>query len=92
LGGQLAGKPAVSAWPGHVDVFVRGTDQGLYHQVLGSGGYQALGGVLGPPGTAGKPGWDPAAVSWAPGRIDVFVVGSDRALWHRWSVNGAWSG
>jgi hypothetical protein len=92
LGGQLAGKPAVSAWSGHVDVFVRGTDQGLYHQVLGSGAYEALGGVLGPPGTAGQPGWDPAAVSWAPGRIDVFVVGADGALWHRWSINGAWSG
>ncbi len=25
----------------------------------------------------------PAAVSWGDGRIDVFVIGSDNALWHR---------
>jgi hypothetical protein len=91
LGGRLAGKPAVSAWPGRVDVFVRGTDQALYHSTLGVPGFEALGGMLGPPGTAGQPGWDPAAVSWAPGRIDVFVVGADQALWHRASLNGAWS-
>jgi hypothetical protein len=33
----------------------------------------------------------PAAVSWGPGRIDVFVRGTDSALWHRWYQNG-WSG
>ena len=27
---------------------------------------------------------DPAAVSWGPGRIDVFVRGTDNQLWHRW--------
>src|SRR5262245_13368926 len=34
---------------------------------------------------------DPAAVSWGPGRIDVFVRGSDNALWHKWFEN-QWSG
>ena len=28
--------------------------------------------------------------SWAPGRLDCFVVGNDRALWHKWYSNG-WS-
>jgi hypothetical protein len=33
----------------------------------------------------------PGAVSWGSGRIDVFVVGADSALWHKWFQNG-WSG
>src|SRR5206468_2278916 len=36
---------------------------------------------------------DPAIVSWAPGRLDLFVRGSDNKLWQRFSTNGgaAWS-
>lgn len=46
------------------------------------------------------PGWDslggiittaPAAVSWAPGRTDVFARGTDGALYHRFSIAGTWS-
>jgi hypothetical protein len=33
----------------------------------------------------------PAAASWAPGRIDVFVKGTDNALHHKW-YQGGWSG
>ena len=29
--------------------------------------------------------------SWAPGRLDTFVVGNDRHLYHKW-FNGSWSG
>ena len=29
--------------------------------------------------------------SWAPGRLDCFVVGNNRRLFHKW-FNGAWSG
>ena len=34
---------------------------------------------------------DPAAVSWGPGRIDVFARGTDNALYHKW-YDGNWSG
>jgi serine protease AprX len=27
---------------------------------------------------------NPAAVSWGPSRIDVFAIGGDHAMWHRW--------
>lgn len=27
-------------------------------------------------------------VSWGPGRLDVFVRGSDKKLWHNWWENG----
>jgi hypothetical protein len=31
-----------------------------------------------------------SAVSWTPGRIDIFVHGSDDALYHKWSDAGGW--
>jgi hypothetical protein len=47
------------------------------------GGWESLGGVLLSP---------PSAVCWAPNRIDVFVVGTDNALWHRWWDGQSWGG
>jgi hypothetical protein len=44
--------------------------------------WESLGGVL----TSG-----PGTSSWASGRLDVFVRGTDSALWHKWYENG-WSG
>ena len=77
--------PGVSSWgSGRLDVFVRGTDNALWHQFYDAGAWSAwesLGGVLAA---------DPTAVSWANGRIDVFVRGADNALWHRWYSAG-WS-
>jgi hypothetical protein len=37
--------------------------------------WESLGGVL----TSG-----PAVASWSPNRLDVFVGGTDSALWHKW--------
>src|SRR5258708_7965708 len=34
---------------------------------------------------------NPAVASWAPGRLDVFVRGTDNQLWHKWFA-GTWSG
>ena len=85
LGGILTSSPGVSSWgPGRLDVFVRGTDNALWHRAYqnGWGGWESLGGIL----TS-----SPAAVSWGNGRIDVFVRGTDNALWHKWYQNG-WSG
>ncbi len=45
-------------------------------------GWETLGGVL----TSG-----PGVSSWSSGRLDVFVRGTDSALWHKWFQNG-WSG
>jgi hypothetical protein len=65
---------------------------GVNYQVLGSvsisgsdpqwGGWESLGGTL----TS-----DPAAASWASGRLDVFARGTDNALWHR-TYDGGWGG
>jgi Repeat of unknown function (DUF346) len=45
-------------------------------------GWESLGGVL----TSA-----PAVSSWAPGRLDTFVAGTDSAMWHKW-FQGGWSG
>ena len=45
-------------------------------------GWEKLGGTL----TSG-----PAVSSWASGRLDTFVRGTNSALWHKW-YQGGWSG
>jgi len=88
LGGEARGGPAITAWSGgRLDVFVRGTDDALWHKAYDSNtgqwtAWDSLGGVL-----RSAPG----AVSWGTDRIDVFVRGTDDAVWHRWLENGAWS-
>ena len=46
-------------------------------------GWEGLGGILESP---------PVAVSWGPNRIDVFTMGTDSALWHRWWDGAHWGG
>jgi peptidoglycan hydrolase-like amidase len=85
LGGVLSSEPDASSWgEGRLDVFVQGTDNGLWHRWHDGAwsDWEPLGGLL----TAG-----PGSVSWAPGRIDVFVRGGDNQLWHLF-YDGAWSG
>jgi hypothetical protein len=68
----------VASWSaGRLDVFVRGTDNAMWHKWFQNGwsGWESLGGVL----TSG-----PAAASWAANRIDTFVRGTDNSLWHKW--------
>jgi hypothetical protein len=64
-----------------LDVFVRGTDNGLYHTTPAgpapSGWDKIISGVF-------KDG--PAAVSWGPGRVDVFVHGMDDQVGHVWNA------
>jgi peptidoglycan hydrolase-like protein with peptidoglycan-binding domain len=56
--------------------------QSLYGARAGWSGWESLGGVL----TSAV-----GVSSWAPGRLDTFVRGTDNALWHKWYQNG-WSG
>jgi hypothetical protein len=37
-------------------------------------------------------GSGPAVSSWASGRLDMFVRGTDNAIWHAWYAGGKWSG
>jgi hypothetical protein len=89
LGPQCASSPTAVVWPlangsQHREVFVLGTDRALYHQYAESSvwtGWQFIG------MPAGKTlCGDPSAVSWEPGRIDVFVDSCDNPpqLEHTW--------
>ncbi len=86
--GTLRSAPATVHQPsfGHVAVVV-GTDGGLWW-ASDRAGWRSLGA---PPG--GLLG-DPAAASWADGRIDIFVRGGDNRLWQIWTACGGcqWSG
>lgn len=46
------------------------------------GGWESLGGTL---------AYTPEVCSWAAGRLDIFVRGSDNTLQHKW-FDGSWSG
>jgi len=102
LGGSLVGDPAVIAdSSGNLHVFVVGSDSALWtiaETAPGSfGSWTSLGGAI---------LYNPAAIqnraacscrppqSFIYGSIEVFVVGSDNALWHNWTVDAAfdWAG
>jgi hypothetical protein len=82
-GGVANSDPSVVAsGTGRLDLFVRGTDNALWHRTGDGAGawgaWESLDGVL-----LGAP----AAASCAPGHLDVFVQGSSRGLWQK-SLNG----
>jgi hypothetical protein len=98
LGGILSSAPTAVSWQdgSRIDVFIRGTDNGLWHKWWDGtrwNGWEGLGGILSS---------DPGGVSWGPPdrrvgpppapRIDVFVRGTDNALWHKWWDSVRWNG
>jgi len=91
LGGKLTSAPAaVSRSAGKIDVFVRGTDGALYKTTTTNAGaatptwtWSKIGGQL-------LSGTGPAAYAWGDARIGVFVIGTNKALYHIWN-DGAWS-
>lgn len=79
-----SGAAAVAWENGFTDVFVRGSDNALYHR-RGTNTWlkwENLGGLLSS---------DPAVASPAPGRLDVFARGPFAHLWHRSFDGYAWS-
>lgn len=91
LGGILDSGPTVSSWAnGRLDVFLLGTDKKLRHKYYerGQGWSSGFANLGAPSGLTLNS--DPDAVSWAEGRIDVFVRGSDNALWQLY-YDGGWS-
>src|ERR1051326_7069702 len=85
--------PAVSSWgPGRLDLFLYGRHEdtgaiALLHTWADQGAWSGRWEVLGTGLMQGKP----AAVSWGPGRVDVFVRGGGNELDHKWFDQGSWS-
>jgi hypothetical protein len=92
-GGWSTGVSAVSRAPGHIDAFGLGLDGSLWHAAgsptEGGAGpvdettWAALEGLGG--GALGTP----SVASWGASRLDVFVRGTDNALYQMW-WDGAW--
>ncbi|HEY0104662.1 MAG TPA: hypothetical protein VGB91_01165, partial [Rhizomicrobium sp.] len=81
--GPVTSTPRAVAVNGHVLVFARGLDLGLWYSdaLPALNAFAPLGGVIAS---------DPVPVSWGPNRIDVFVRGADRGLWRRVRDSGTW--
>jgi hypothetical protein len=78
----------VSWGTNRLDVFVLGTDRGLFHKWWNGSawgpsltGYESMAGICESA---------PQAVAWGPNRLDVFVTGTDSALYHKWWNGSAW--
>ena len=90
-GGYLTSAPTVaSGGSNRLDVFALGGDSALWHKWWDGttwvhpprpDGWESLGGFL----TSA-----PTAASCGPNRLDVFALGGDKALWHKWWDGTAW--
>ncbi|WP_328667242.1 RICIN domain-containing protein [Streptomyces sp. NBC_00322] len=93
LGAWLIDSPAISSWGSNqLTVFGRLSDNKLYSRMWDGARWGTWKNLGGPP-TSTKPGTfigAPAAVSWAPGRIDVVVRGTDNHAWHLSYAKGEW--
>jgi hypothetical protein len=96
LGGVLTSAPAVcSRGQGRLDVFVRGIDNQLwqlfYVKGIGWQGWLPVGGTL--TGAPAAACWTRTGERAGEQRVDVFVPGTDQALWHRfYTAQRGWSG
>jgi hypothetical protein len=92
--GGAQGSPAVTSWgPNRIDVFVRSGNGQIYHRWYDPNNVPQ-GWVR--TGTPPQPYWEslgeppggadgsPAATSWGPNRLDVFVKNRDGNFYHRW--------
>ena len=91
LGGTFNSPPAAVAWgPNRLDIFALGIDNQVLHKdwngVTGAWEPSALTWES----LAGGFHSAPAVASWAHDRLDVFTLGDDNAVWHRYWNGGAW--
>lgn len=92
MGGKIVGKPAAVAWgPNRLDVFVRGTDNKIYHKAWNQNTWYPGGGVSDWENLGGVIAGSPVAVSWGKERLDIFGRGFDGNLHHKWwSPQSGW--
>jgi len=74
----IVGKPSAVSWgQGRIDLFVRASDNALWHNWYQSGwhSWESLGGTLASA---------PSAASWGYGHLDVFVRDTTNGISHKW--------
>ena len=92
LGGSLTSSPAATVRDTNkITVFARGSDGAIWYRDSQNGGasfgnWVSIGGAV-----AANTG--PAVCSWGGGRLDVFVQGTNGALYHKtYTTTSGWSG
>jgi V8-like Glu-specific endopeptidase len=91
-GDTFAAITPVKSGTGALDLFVRGTDGAVYRQHYDSTtNYTGWVGLGGTPAPEGARTGQVAAVSRRSGQLDLFILGSDRAIWTKAS-SGGWPG
>ena len=89
-GGAAGGPDVLSQAPGQLELFVRGNDGYLWHNwMYGYGGWSGWHPMGGP-----KVAYDPAAISWGNGRMDVFATdpSNTKLWWWWWQSDSGWHG
>jgi len=93
MGGTIVGPPKAVSWaPNRLDIFSVGLDSALYHKYWNGSNW-------GPSGAAGA--WEslggtiqrsPEIISWGDQRLDIFVIGTDNGVFHKWydGKSGGW--
>jgi hypothetical protein len=95
--GHLAGRPAVAASAdGRLEVLIRGVDGALWHiwETSPNGNWSDWLSHGSPAGVQLNDLWgSPVIAANTEGRLEVFSIGSDNAVWHIWQIapNGGWS-
>ncbi len=80
LGGQFTQPPtAVSDQSNRLNVYGVGTDGNVWEIGWDGNRWSSWQSLRGP--TAAS---TPSVTSWGPGRVDVFIQGTNKALWHNW--------
>jgi len=92
FGSTVNSGPAVSSQGlNMLDIFWVDQNGNLQEKSYNNGWFPGLTQIGTPPAAAGGIQGDPAAVSWAFGRNDVFLRGKDNRLYQAWRQNSAWS-
>jgi hypothetical protein len=91
-------RAAMVSWSSpRIDLFIRGQDANIYHRYTSDDTNWA-------PGSNSNPQWEalgaggsgaagqPAAASWGANRLDIFAVGYEGNLWHKWWDGSGWGG
>jgi hypothetical protein len=92
FGSVMRSGPAVSSQgPNTLDIFWVDTNGNLQEKSYNNGWLAGLTQLPAPPASAGGIQGDPAAVSWGPGRNDLFIRGNDNRIYQAWRQGGAWT-
>jgi hypothetical protein len=84
IGGSTIGAPVAVSWgKDRLDLFVRGTDNGIYHKAWDGMQWFPSDAADAWNNIGGQTTDNPAVVSWGKDRLDVFVRGMDGAIYHK---------